>query len=175
LATNQIDRARRSAEQAIDLNPKLSDAWTIRGRVMSAGGQFERAMADYHRALGYAPNAPEILLETAELYRRMGQPQRALETLQSLADTYPPGEEPCNVLHLTGLAYEALGRHENGADAFYRLGQAEYLAGRMAEANAAAQHALSLQPDHLPSRDLLGRLELANRPDPAAQGASLYR
>ncbi len=175
LATDQIDRARRSAEQAIDLNPKLSDAWAIRGRVMCADGKFDRALADYHRALGYAPNSSEILLETAELYRRTGQPQRALESLQSLADTYPPGEEPPGVLHLTGLAFEALGRRESGADAFYRLGQTEYLCGRMAEANAAARHALSLQPDHLPSRDLLGRLELAKRPGPSAQGAPLYR
>ena len=175
LATDQIGRARRIAEQAIDLNPKLSDAWAIRGRVMRAEGKLDRALADYHRALGYAPNSPEILLETAELYRRMGRPQRALESLQSLADTYPPGEEPPNVLHLKCLAFEALGRRENGADAFYRLGQAEYLAGRMAEANAAAQRALLLQPDHPPSRELLGRLQLANRPKPATHGAPLYR
>jgi len=165
LATGQIDRARRSAEQALDLNPELPDAWTIRGRVMLADGKLERALADFHRARSYVPNDPEVLLETAELYRRMNQPQRALETLQDLADTYSPGEEPPQVLNLTALAYEALGRHEDSAEAFYRLGLSEQLAGHPAKAAAAAQRALSLQPNHRPSQDLLGRIELARPPD----------
>ena len=132
---------------------------------MCADGKLDRALADYHRALGYAPSDPEILLEVAEVYRRMNKPQRALETLQSLDDTYSPGEEPSEVLRLMGLAYEALGRREDGADVFCRLGESEQLAGRSADAVTAARHALSLQPDHRHSHELLGRIEFARRSD----------
>ena len=38
----------------------------------------------------------------------MNHPERALETLQSLADCYTPAEEPQQVLYLSGLAYLAL-------------------------------------------------------------------
>lgn len=181
LAVGQMEPARRSAEQSLDLNPKLSSAWVIRGRLMRVGGQPRQALADYHRALGYAPDDRQILLEIAELYRQLNQPQRALATLHSLADTYSPGEEPQQVLHLMGLAYVALGRYEDGVeslsaavigkeatpDVYYHLGEAELLAGRPAQAAAAARHALTLQPQHQPSRELLGRIELARQPQAA--------
>ena len=178
LAIGQMGRARRTVEQALDLNPKLSAAWAIRGRVKRVGGQPGQALADYQRSLGYAPDDQHLLLEIAELYRELNQPQRALATLHNLADTYSPGEEPQQVLYLTGLAYVALGRYEDGVESisaalvreeptpelFYSLGEAELLAGRPVEAAAAARHALTLQPGHQPSRELLGRLELARRP-----------
>ncbi len=113
LALGQRQLARQTAEQAIDLDPELSSAWAIRGRVTHAEGQARQALADFHRALGYAPDNRQVLLEIAELYRELNQPQRALATLHSLADTYSPGEEPQEVLHLMGLAYAALGRHED--------------------------------------------------------------
>ena len=50
-----------------------------------------------------------MLREVAELYRQLNQPERALQTLQLLAETYSPGEEPADCLYLTGLAYVALG------------------------------------------------------------------
>jgi tetratricopeptide (TPR) repeat protein len=178
LAAGQVEAARVRAEQAIDLDPKLAAAWVVRGRVMRATQQPQQALADYHRALGYAPDDRQILLEVAELYRELGQPQRAIVTLQNLSDTYGLGEEPQQVLYLLGLAYEAAQRYDNAADSFttalergpptpdllYRLGEAQMAAGRPAAAAAAAHEALALDPQHRPSRDLLGRLEVAQQP-----------
>jgi tetratricopeptide (TPR) repeat protein len=145
---------------------------------MRASGQQRQALADYLRALGYAPGDNKILLEVAELYRQLDQPERALQTLQVLADSYAPGEEPQQVLYLTGLAYTALGRHGDAVDSFsaallrdkptpeilYRLGEAELLAGRIDEAANVAQQALVLDPQHKPSRELQNRIELARHP-----------
>jgi tetratricopeptide (TPR) repeat protein len=178
LATGQGERARESAEEALDLDPELPAAWAIRGRVMRASGQPRRALADFHRALGYAPQHRPILLEVAELYRQLNQPERALATLHTLADTYSPGGEPQQVLYLMGLAYLARGRYEDAAESlsaaasreqpnpeiFYRLGEAEMLAGHPGEAAAAARRALALEPQHGPSRRLLDRLQLARQP-----------
>ena len=177
LAVGQVEHARRSVQLALDLNPELPDAWAMRARVMRADGRLRQALADYHRALGYAPDDRQILLEIAELYRQLNRPQRALANLQSLAESYSPGEEPQQVLHLTGLAYMALGRADDAAESlsaavtraeptpelFCLLGEAELLAGRPAQAAAAARQALALRPRHRPGRELLDRVELAQQ------------
>ena len=179
LTMGQVELARQSAQHAIDLDPKLADAWAIRGRVRRASGRPEWALADYHRALGLAPHDRAILLETAELYRELNEPPRALAALQTLADTYSPGEEPQQVLYLEGLAYAALERWDEAAETLaaastrqrptaeilFRLGQAELYAGRSARAAQTARQALALNPDHGPSRELLGHAELVLRPD----------
>ena len=161
----------------------MSAAWAIRGGVTRAAGQPQQALADYLRALAFAPGDRAILLEIAELHHQLNQPERALDTLQALADTYGPNEEPGQVLHLMGLAYGALGRWEDGveclaaatnrgnptAEMFCDLAQARLRTGHTAEASAAARQALALQPQHQPSRDLLQGIELAQRPGGAVR------
>ncbi len=177
LAMGQLAPARAAAETAVNLNPRSPAAWAVRGRVTRDAGDLQRALADFHRALGYAPYDRRVLLEVAELHRRMNQPQRALETLQSLADTYnTPAEEPQQVLYLTGLAYVALNRYDDGVESLaaaarerptpeilYRLAEAQWLAGNPARAAITAEQALAIDPQHQPSRELLHRIELAGR------------
>ena len=179
LAAGQREAAQATAEMAIRLNPRLPAAWAVRGRAMCAGGNLAQALADFQRALGCVPYDQRILLDTAELYRQMNQPQRALETLQSLANTYSPAEEPQQVLYLQGLAYGALGRHDDAVDSLaaaaardkpspeilYRLAQAEWLAGRPADAATTAQQALALDPRHQPTHELLISMQMAQQPE----------
>ena len=178
LAMGHVELARQTAQYAIDLEPKLADAWAIRGRVSRASGQPREALADYHRALGLAPDDRTIQLEIAKLYGELNRPRRALAALHNLADTYPSGEEPQQVLYLRGLAYAALERWDDAADGFsaasvrerptaeilFQLGRAELFAGRPAQAEAAAREALALDPRHQPSRELLGQVELVLAP-----------
>ncbi len=181
LALGQLPQATATVEKALDLDPTAAAPWAVRGRISAASGDPRRALADFHRALGRDPANQDVLLEVAELHRRMNQPQRALTALQTLADTYPPGEEPQQVLHLTGLAYLGLGRHEDAvgalsaavsrqkpsADLLCHLGEAQLLAGRPAAAAAAAHQAISIQPQHPPAQALLSRLTVQpSRPVP---------
>ena len=83
LALGQTDSARDNAETAIHLNPKLASAWAARGRVMRAAGNIRQALADFHRALGYAPYDRQLLLEVAELYRQMNQPRGHWKTCKA--------------------------------------------------------------------------------------------
>jgi Tfp pilus assembly protein PilF len=142
---NQPEPARRDVEQALRLDPKLPSAWAIRGGVMQSAGQPREALADYLRALSYMPNDRAILWKVAELHRELNQPERSIQALQALTDTYAPGEEP-------------------SVELLYRLGEAELLAGHTAEAAEAARKAMARQPQHQPSRDLLERIELARQP-----------
>ena len=91
--------------------------------------------------------------ETAAVYRSLGQPQRALESMQSLVETYSPGEEPQQVLYWTGLDYMALRRYDDAVaslttalsrdrptpELLYCLGEAQYRSGRSQEAAVALQ------------------------------------
>src|SRR5262249_12777699 len=158
--------ARQVADDVLDLNPSDSRAWALRGRVEVAAGSFEHALADFHRALENAHDDRQLLLETAEVYRRVNRPQRALSTLTALCETYGPGEEPQQVLYLKGLALAALSRHDEAADAFelalehgsaspellYRFGESALAAGRPGEADRAVSQALAMDPGHEPSR-----------------------
>ena len=178
LAMGHVEQARQGAQCAIDLDPKHAGAWALQGRVNRASGETSQALADYHRALGLAPHDRAILLEIAELYRELNRPERALATLHTLSDTYSPGQEPPQALYFEGLAYEALERWDEAVESFsaararerptaeilFRLGRAEWFAGRPAQAAAAAREALAQDPGHQPSRELLDRAELALRP-----------
>jgi tetratricopeptide (TPR) repeat protein len=178
LAMGHTALARQSAQHAVDLDPRLADAWAIRGRVRRAAGQSRKALADYHRALGLAPGDRGLLLETAELYVALDEPERALAALLTLAETYPAGEEPQEVLDQQGLAYAALNRWDEAAETLaaasiremptaeilFRLGEAELFAGRPTRAAQAAREALALDPKHEPSRRLLGHVEFVLRP-----------
>jgi tetratricopeptide (TPR) repeat protein len=178
LALGQLDAARKNAETAIGINPKLGPAWAVRGRVLRANGDLSQALADYHRAMGLLADDRQLLLELAELYRQINQPQRALEALQSLAETYYSADVPQQVHYLEGLAYTAVGRYDDAVQSLSaaaicerptpeilcRLGEAQWLAGRPAEASAALQHALALDPRHPGAQELLRRMELAARP-----------
>lgn len=166
-------------QAALDLDPKLPAAWITRARGMSRVGNTKQALADYQRALGFDPDNREVLLETAELYRGMNRPARALVCLQCLADTYPPNEEPDRVHELQGLAYMALGRYDDATSRFLaardqggasaailsRLAEAEILAGREEQAKMSLRQALELDPDHPASLALWRRLEVASAPD----------
>jgi tetratricopeptide (TPR) repeat protein len=175
LEMGQVVAARQAAERALDLHPKLAQAWAVHGRVMCAAGEHRQALADYHRALGYAPNERAILLDVAEVYRQLNEPQRAMLTLQKLNDTYPPGEESPQVLYLLGLAYSATGRYDDAVetytaamvrdrptpDVLARIGEVQLARGRPDEAATAAREALALDPHHAPSQQILTRIEQA--------------
>lgn len=177
LDLGHIDMAYRTSQLALDLDPRAAAAWAVRGRVKSARGQLRAALADLHHALGLEPTNRDIQLEVAELYRQLNEPQRALAMLENLIDSYPPGEEPQRALCLEGMAYMALGRYDDASESLgmaklrgqsspeilCQLGEAELLAGRPMRAAAAAREALALDPNHRPSQDLLGRVDVAFR------------
>lgn len=172
LDLGQVEHALSGVQQALDLDPKYPPALVLRGRIIQRTGQSRQALADFHRALGYEPNRPDVLLLSAELYRNLGQPNRALANLQALTDTYAPGEEPVQVLYLSGLAYMALGRYDEASDSIdtalarsgpnpeflYQLAQSQWLAGRARLARSAAMQALTIAPGHGPTLALLSQM-----------------
>jgi tetratricopeptide (TPR) repeat protein len=169
--------ALNGAQQAIRLEPKLASAWVVQARVQRAKRELLESLASYHRALGYSPTDRQIPLEMSTLYVELNQPQRALATLQALADSYVPGEEPQKVLYEQGVAYLALERYDDAVqvlsaaavrgeatpEVLCQLAQAQWAAGRSGDAAASARQALALDPQHQPSRRLLEKAQLAQQ------------
>src|SRR4051812_36708240 len=178
LAMGRLDDARRMADQVLDQNPAEPRAWTLRGRIFQSLGDSDRALADYHRALEFRRDDRDTLLATAELYRTLNKPQRALATLMRLRETYGPLEEPQQVLYLQGLALVALSRNDDAGDCFalalergpantellYRYAEAQLATGKRIEADRTLEQALALDPTHGPSRALRQHIDLAARP-----------
>jgi tetratricopeptide (TPR) repeat protein len=175
LELGQSSSASRMVDEALRLDPKLASAWALRGRVAAAAGQTRTALADYQRALGYAPNDRPITVLVAEAYRQLNEPQRALLALQAMSEQFSPGEEPQQILFLQGLALTALKRYDDAsaclsraarrdsptAEILYHLAQAELLAGRVATAESTLAQSLALDPDFAPSRALANRIAAA--------------
>ena len=173
LAVGAGERAMQRAEQAIRLDANFAGAWALRGRVYRQRGEAASALADMQHALRFAPNDAGILLEVAQIQLELGKPQRSLSTLHCLLDTYHAGEEPQQVLWLEGLAYGALGRHQEAVESLYaasqrgqprpdllfQLAQAEQSAGQRSAATATLRQALALDDSHEPSRVMLTQLE----------------
>lgn len=105
-----LTEAERLAAEAVRLAPRSPAAWQVHGQLAMARGQFEPALADFHRGLAIAAGDRGLLEDTAEAYLRLERPRRALATLAILGETYGPGQTPARTLVLEGLAHESLGR-----------------------------------------------------------------
>lgn len=177
MAAGDTAAGEQDAQLAIDLNPRSSSAWMLIGRINATAGRDREALAAFHRALSFAPENREAMLEVAECYRRLGHPERALVNLQTLADTYPPGEEPRQIVYLEGLALSALGRYDDAVDSLAQaaargepdaellcaLAQAEVQAGQAEPAWRDVQRALAANPQHTGSRHLAAQLTVARQ------------
>jgi tetratricopeptide (TPR) repeat protein len=191
LEMGRVEEAGRQIDQTLSQNPKLAAAWRVRGRVLRSTGDrllaagnreqaresYLQALADLHKAAGFDPKDRQVIGETAAVYRSLGQPQRALECMHSLLDTYSPGEEPQQVLYWMGMDYLARQRYDDAVtslttalsrdrptpELLYGLAEAQYRSGRLEEAAGALQEALAINPRHAPSRQLLAEIQLAQQ------------
>jgi len=113
-----LDDADRLAAAALRAAPQSAESWHLRGQVALARGQAEAALADFHRGLSIVPEDRGLLLDTAEVYRRLGRPQRALATLSVLAESCGPQQTPGLVFALEGMAQEALLRFDDARESY---------------------------------------------------------
>ena len=181
LALGQTEAARLKIDCALDLDPRSAAAWTVRGRLMQREGNSAQAIADFQRALGYAPQDRQTLALLADAYRKQNNPQKALAVLHVWNDTYSPGEQPAQLDYLFGLTYKDLGCYEqslvclNNAirrsppspEWLCQLAEVRMLNGNPSAAAEAVRNALAINPNHQASRVLLNRLEQAERPNPS--------
>jgi tetratricopeptide (TPR) repeat protein len=129
LEQGKLDEASRHAKIALENNRRHPGAWALEGDVLVAWQRWDEALAAYHRALVYQPDFPAVQIAVAELYQRMERPQRALATLDRLADQHSLDRMPVRATWLRGEALVSLGRTQEASqmldEAERRLGQSD--------------------------------------------------
>jgi tetratricopeptide (TPR) repeat protein len=187
LHRGELRRAGQHADRAIAANAQLAAAWALRGQVQQALGQRDAALASFHQALSLRASYPDVQLAIAAIYGEQNRPQRALATLQTLADSFPPGQVPDEVLVQEAFACRALGRYQDAAgklalvcdsgaasaDLYCELARTHLLAGDPAAARQVVQAALARDPQHAAGLTLAS--ELGSRDEGAIASAAERR
>lgn len=113
---NDFDRAAAQADAALRGHRHHVDAWTLKADVLRRQGEFDQAIEFYHRALIHRPDSPSAQIALAELYRATSRPQRALATLERLADRRSTDEVPPRAWLLKGQALADLGSYNEAVN-----------------------------------------------------------
>lgn len=155
------DEALRQADEAISISRQHADAWALRGKVLRSRDQTEEALDCYQRALIHNPANSQARVAVAEIYHALGRPQRALATLDQLADNQPTEAIPARAWMLKGQALAALGERGDAKDCLRQatlcaecddpqlmleLARLQYETGELAEARVCLGRALQSSP-----------------------------
>jgi tetratricopeptide (TPR) repeat protein len=133
------------------------------GRLLSQRERFTEAAAEFTRALDVDPNHVKSLMGLAEVMRRSGHPDQAVE-LFLRATRSDPGFAPA--WDRLGVTLSASGKHRDAEAGFRRAveldaGNADYLADlgfallfetKLQESETCFRKALTLRADHLRAR-----------------------
>ncbi|MBX3423044.1 MAG: tetratricopeptide repeat protein [Pirellulaceae bacterium] len=174
LQAGRPEEALKQADLALASNRQHAGAWQLRGRVAEHHQQWQQAIDCYQRALMAKPNNPPVQLAVAEVYQRLGKPQRSLATLERMSDAQSAEYQSAAAWMLKGQALASLGQSDAAKlcwrEAASRAGTQDFQLflnmadihaqrGELAEARVALGRALNLQPDHQQARQLKDRLE----------------
>lgn len=185
LSSGNAEAALECADEAIQQDSTLADAWTLRGFALRDLGRPDLALEAYYRSLSIRNNDPRTRLEIARVYQQGGQPRRALAILNSVPrDAVASCPHFSDVCYLRGVALRDLNRPADAAnelaaalesgcaneDLLLHLADAQLAAGQVKEAQqtAAKLSASRLPKFELALQELQGRIaeKLADEPAP---------
>ena len=143
LGVGALDQAQGQAELALGSNHRFASAWDLKGRVSKAKGDYQSALSNFQKSLGFEPDVTDVQLEIVDTYQRMGEPLRALSAVEQVLQQHPIGKQPLSTIVAKSAALielkqfrpaidlleSASQRPEASSDLFLRLGQAQVLAG----------------------------------------------
>ncbi|MBI2919600.1 MAG: tetratricopeptide repeat protein [Planctomycetes bacterium] len=118
-----VEKAIADYNRAIELNPRLADAWMNRGVARKTGGDIEGAVADFNEALKIAPKFASIWVNLGVALHSKGEVDRGIEALN-----------------------EAIRLRPNFAEAFFNRAAAREFKKDWAGALADCNEALRLSP-----------------------------
>ena len=116
LQTRQLELAREQAALALNNNRRLAAAWALKGQVEAGMGELAQARVSLNRALAHDSELRDVRFQLAQVYHRLGQPQRALSVLESLLRQTGLDETPQEYLLLHGTALAQIGQLDKSAE-----------------------------------------------------------
>ena len=164
----ETDAARPDLERALELDPRLADAWLARGTLRSRTGDPQGALADFERALELRPGWATALASRGCVREMLGDVEGALMDLERALALVPDDPD--------ALGYRSAARERQGDRAGAlrdleravqrdpgnpenQLNRARLLAleGRWREAAAACDQALLSRPGYARALAVRGR------------------
>ncbi len=163
LDNRQPDQARQQIELALTSNHRFAPAWELSGRIAKSKGDFNTALADFQKSLGYAPDVSSVQLQIVDTYQAMGEPLRALSAVEQILSKQPLDQQPESTLIAKSAAlielkqfspaidllHAASQRPGASSDVFLRLGHAQLSAGDTTATRATIARGQQAFP-HLP-------------------------
>lgn len=140
--------------RACELDPKLPDACYFWARVLYALDRFEPSLA----ALKKLPLDARTALAIAQAEEALGHAVEAEAHFKRAGDAVKYGL----FLFRQGRLAEAesvLNQNPRTAEAWWQLGRVRYQLGKLAEARAAIEQSLALDPKQEPARLLLAKIK----------------
>jgi adenylate cyclase len=153
-----IEEATELLQKSLTLDDSLSTTLTGLGRIYMLKGKYEKAMANYERAVSLNPNAAGAHAHYGGALRRVGRPDEAIASYKKAIRLNPIS--PAWFFMSLGWSYRILGRYEDSIAAYKKAldRRPDYLvahigltvtystAGRLDEARAQAAEVLRVQP-----------------------------
>ena len=169
--------ARQQAQVAIEANHQYAPAWALRGKTEKAKGNYEQALADFQKALGYAPGTTAIQLQIVDTYQKMGQPLLALSAVEQVLNRLSVDQQPEEALIAKSVALMDLKqlrpaidlletaslREKASSEIFVRLSQAQLLAGQTSKARMTLGRGQEAFPNLTVFDELVTELQTAKQ------------
>jgi len=148
--TGQTEQAQKQVTLALDSDHRFAPAFELSGRIAKSKGDYQTALADFQKSLGYTPDVTSVQLEIVDTYQRMGEPLRALSAVDQVLSRLPLDQQPEPALLAKSAALIQLNqlnpaidllqvvsrRASTSSDVFIKLGHAQFLAGDTAGSRA---------------------------------------
>ncbi len=169
----QLDIAAVQAEAALAMDRQHARAWALKGRVLKQQGEFHEALDGLQRALIHDPYSSDVRVQVAEIYAALGQPQRAMATIDQLADHQPTEAIPARAWMLKGQALAGMGQSQDATECLRQaalcaddqdhellleLAQQYFSAGESAEARFLLGKVLKTNPNNPQARQFQNQL-----------------
>jgi tetratricopeptide (TPR) repeat protein len=116
LELGQCDLAKQLALDVLSANRGHANAWALLGDVHDRQSDWPSALECYHHALILRGDFPKVQFSIAEIYRTTGRPERALATLDHMADLHVAVVDSPEHLLLRGLVYADLNRTREASE-----------------------------------------------------------
>ncbi len=110
------ESAKQLALDVLSANRGHSNAWALLGDVHGKQADWSSALECYHHALILRSDFPKVQFAIAEIYRTTGRPERALATLDHMADLHVAVLDSPDHLLLRGLVYADLNRTREASE-----------------------------------------------------------
>ena len=151
-----LDRARESVREAEDLGPDIAPAHRVEGYLNYAAGLYERAVAEFDRAIELESGNATAYIWLGKAYEDNGEIDQALIAFQKAVEvepTYYRTHQNLGAFYVDRSNYQEAIKHfrkavqlaPNEANAHHALGGAYENSGRFAEAEEQFRTAIRLQ------------------------------